>query len=356
MRKNNILNCLLGAALLAGINLNAGNEDRVGQAGASELLINPFARSAGFGSANTAFVRGLEAQFLNVAGTAFTKKSEFVFAHTIWLSGADININSFGFTQAVGADKTGVLGFSVMSMSFGDIPITTVNQPDGGLGNFRPSFTNIGISYAKEFSNSIYGGLAMRTVSQRISDLGALGVCFDAGVQYVTGKDDNLRFGISLRNVGPRMNFSGDGLSFRGTVPETGTNLTVSQRTESFEMPALLNIGVGYIIKLAERQDLSLAANFTSNSFSKDQFMFGAEYSFNKRFMLRGGYMVDTKSKVDGNFANLGRTSALTGPTGGFSVETPINKKSGSTISFDYAYRATNPFAGVHTIGARINL
>ena len=38
----------------------AGNEQRAGQAGASELLINPWARSSGWAGANIAGVRGLE--------------------------------------------------------------------------------------------------------------------------------------------------------------------------------------------------------------------------------------------------------------------------------------------------------
>ena len=62
-------------------------------------------------------------------------------------------ISSFGFSQKVG--ESGVLGFSVMSMDFGDIEITTVELPEGGLGTYSPKFMNIGISYAKIFSNSI---------------------------------------------------------------------------------------------------------------------------------------------------------------------------------------------------------
>ena len=161
---------------------------------------------------------------------SFTKKTELVFAHTNWLGGTGININAFGLTQAVGKEKTGTIGISVMSMNFGDIDVTTESNPEGGIGTFSPNFTNIGFSYAKEFSNSIYGGLAMRTIAQSISDLRAVGVCFDAGVQYITGKKENIRFGISLRNVGPRMKFNGDGLSFRGTIPSTGANITVQQQ------------------------------------------------------------------------------------------------------------------------------
>jgi hypothetical protein len=331
----------------------AGNEDRVGQAGSNELLINPFARSSGWAGANIASVKGIEAMFLNVAGTAFTKKSEFVFAHSRWLNSSDININAFGLTQAVGKDKTGTIGLGIMSVNYGDFNRTTYDQPDGGLGTFSPSSVNIGLSYAKEFSNSIYGGVVVKAVSQSIADITANGVAFDAGIQYVTGKKENLRFGISLRNIGPRMKFAGDGLSFRGSVPATGATLTVEQRAEAFEMPATLYIGAAYNVDINESQKLNFAANFQSNSFSKDNVQLGAEYQFFKMFMLRAGYAFELSSS---NSAYQGiRTSAFTGPTAGFTFESPINKNN-STFGVDYSYRVTNPFGGVHSIGVRINL
>ena len=46
----------------------AGNKDRAGQAGASQLLINPWARSSGWAGANSASVTGLEATYTNIAG------------------------------------------------------------------------------------------------------------------------------------------------------------------------------------------------------------------------------------------------------------------------------------------------
>ena len=51
-------------------------EERVGQAGAFELLINPWARSSGLSGANTASVRGIESVYLNVAGLTGTDKTE----------------------------------------------------------------------------------------------------------------------------------------------------------------------------------------------------------------------------------------------------------------------------------------
>ncbi|MDV7394818.1 hypothetical protein RZS08_25760, partial [Arthrospira platensis SPKY1] len=68
-------------------------------------------------------IKGLEASWSNVGGLAFTKKTDLIFAHTTWLKGTDINIYSFGFSQKV--SESGVLGLAIMSMNFGDIPITT---------------------------------------------------------------------------------------------------------------------------------------------------------------------------------------------------------------------------------------
>src|ERR1051325_10779183 len=80
---------LIMLALLSSLNKHvfAGNEDRAGSAGATELLINPWARSAGWGGVNIAAVTGSESSFLNIAGSAFVKKTEFSFTQTKYLKG-----------------------------------------------------------------------------------------------------------------------------------------------------------------------------------------------------------------------------------------------------------------------------
>ena len=337
--------------------LIAGNPQRAGQAGASELLINPWGRTSGWADANIAGVRGLEGIYSNVAGVAFTEKTELIFAQTSWLqygntmfnaNEAVSNISSFGFSQKVG--ESGTIGLAVMSMDFGEIEITTVDLPDGGIGTYSPKFMNIGISYARIFSNSIYGGVTVKMISEQISNLAANGIALDAGIQYVTGSKDNLKFGISLKNVGPRMSFTGDGLSFRGIVgDEDDYKMTVEQRSSEFELPALLNMGVTYDINL-RRHRLTGAGTFTSNSFQKDQYRLGCEYSYREMFMIRTGYTYE-----DGIRDPSTRTTALRGPSGGFTVELPMGS-SGTTFGLDYSYRHTDPFQGSHTIGARINL
>lgn len=356
-----LLSVVIAYYLLPTVNCFAGNPNRAGSAGASELLINPWARSSGWGEANMASVRGLEAVYSNVAGLAFTKKTEILFAHTRWFRGTGIDINAFGFSQRVG--ETGVLGLGIMSMTFGDIEKTTVDIPEGGIGYFSPTYMNLGLSYSKEFSRSIYGGMTLKVITEKISDVSASGVAFDAGIQYVTGivkgQSDNLKFGISLKNVGPGMSYRGDGLSFREVLSSNQVDMTVEQRSAKYELPSCLNVGVSYDFYLGGSDSLEIspmhritaAINFRSNSFIKDQYMLGVEYGYKSFLMLRVGFTYE-----NGIFKTSERTTVLTGPSAGITFEIPLGKENGTTFGLDYSYRATNPFQGVHTIGARINI
>jgi hypothetical protein len=343
-----ISSIILGFVLVPGYTY-AGNKDRAGEAGAGQLLINPWARSNGLGGSNAASVRGLEAQFLNVAGIAHTRKTELIFSNTTYLKGTGTNIAAFGLTQRLG-ENGGVIGLSVVSFSYGDIPITTVDQPEGGIGTFSPKQSNINISYAKSFSHSIYGGINIKIVSESISNVKASTVAIDAGIQYITGKKKQMKFGVSLKNVGPNMQYSGDGLSFRGFVPGQVNAMTVNQRSASFELPSLIKLGMAYDFELAEKMKLTPSYTFTSNSFTNDQHSVGLRFSFGQILVLRAGYTFESDL-----FDDELRMTAHTGLAAGASVEVPINKEGGG-ISVDYAYQASNPYSGTHSIGIRIHL
>jgi hypothetical protein len=347
----------LPAALLISSVSYGGNPERMGQAGAGQLLINPYARNAGMVGSNSAKVRGLEAQFLNIAGTAFTRKTEVIFNRSAWFQGTDIYINSFGLTQGVG--ETGTLGFGVVAINAGDIEITTEEQPEGGLGTYNPTFYNISFSYAKMFSDNIFGGVNFKLLSEQIPNAAARGLAIDAGIQYHAGKYDQIHIGIALKNWGPKMRYVGDGLSRQALINnQTGSyELTVNNRSGAFELPALVNIGLAYdffLLKdstgISRKHRLSLNATYTSNSFTYDNGLFGFEYAWKEMLMLRAGLYTEK-----GIFSGADRRTAFTGPAAGLTFEVPFGEKR-STIGFDYSYRFTNPFGGTHTFGFRLNI
>lgn len=350
---------LTGSMIAAGFNANAGNPERAGQAGASQLLINPYARSSGWAGANGARIKGLESQYINVAGIASTRKTELMFMRSAWLVGTGININTFGLSQRVG--ETGAIALGIMSINAGKIERTTEDQPEGGLGTFTPRFTNIALSYAKAFSDNISGGITLRVISEGIDNVKAQGVSIDAGIQYHTGKYDQIHLGVALKNIGPKMQYKGDGLSSQRTITSaygTEYQLTINNKSNAFELPALLNISAAYDIYLLKdttgrlkTHRVSVAGNFTSNSFTKDNFLVGLEYGWKEIVMVRAG-MVTEKGIFQGEG---NRTTAFTGPSCGATIEIPFGEKK-STFGIDYSYRFTNPFGGVHSFGARINL
>ena len=334
----------------------AGNKDRSGQAGAAQLLINPWAASSGWGNAGQSRVRSLDAMYCNVAGITSCKHLDINFDYTDWLHGTGVSIASFGVLARVG--ESNVLGLSFMTFSIGEIPITTTENPDPNvLGTFKPNLMNINLAFARSFSNSISGGFNLKIISESIKDMGGVGVALDAGIQYVSGPFDNIHFGITLKNIGPTMKFSGDGLALRVFMESmTSQQFTMVQRADDFELPTQLSIAAAYDFLFAETSRLTIAGNFCSNSFTNDQLTGGLEYGWREMFKVRAGYTWERGIWAKGGVENSDECMNINrGLSAGVSVEVPLSKKEDAMrLAVDYSYRDTYTYGGTHSVGARI--
>jgi hypothetical protein len=229
---------------------------------------------------------------------------------------------------------------------------------------------NLGVSYAKSFSEAIHAGINIKLISETTSDISAMGFAIDAGIQYVTGKQDQFQIGIALKNIGLPMSYKGDGLDFRGYAEGSRLLQTFSNRSQSYEMPALLSLGLSYdflfgnkskvattggsttkekITRENSNHRITLAGSFISNAYSKDQFILGMEYCLMNIFQIRGGYTIEPDMWKN-------NTSIFSGPSCGTSIFIPLGKKVKSRIAIDYGYRFTQQWKGCHSIGARIIL
>ena len=344
-------NKLAAAAMVAALSISsafAGNPQRVGSAGAPELLINPWARSGGWGAVNVATVSGVEATYVNIAGTALTDGTEVGFTNTQWLVGGDISINSAGFVQSVGA--TGALSASFTVLDYGEWEIRNEDNPEGGIGTISPSSASIGLGYSQRFTESIIGGVRLNLYNQTSDNLNVAALTIDAGVQYVAGKRDQMKFGITLKNVGPSVAFEGDGQSITLTVPQTGFTQAYDQRSAEFELPTALSIGGSYDFDFNE-QRLTLAGAFQSNSFESDQYTVGAEYALkNEILMVRSGYTFFNQEDIVTDQNVLGGLSA------GMSVKIPLSGDKKKNLLLNYSYRTTDLFDGIHYMGLNFSL
>lgn len=361
-RLKSIIAIFLLGLLITPESAMAGNPDRQGEAGAYELLLNPWARSAGLNGLVVSSITGVEAMRFNPAGIGRQySNTEVIVSHTQYMVGTGLSMTAGGLGQKIG--KNGAVGLSLMALNFGDIPLTTTSQPMG-ISTFSPSFFNIGLGYShifrdKDGNEKISVGVAVRVVSETLTNASATGVAFDAGVQYVTGQNKQIKFGLALRNIGTKMKFQGDGLAFVGMAPNGTTPLTVEERVAAFELPSLLHIGASYDFWFPGETDsregktnrLSINAMFTANSFARDQYGLGLEYAFREMLMLRAAF------KYEGLMFDTGNAGTISnGFTAGLSVQIPFKKGSSRKIAFDYGFELTKEFAGSHAVSVRIGI
>ena len=335
----------------------AGNKDRVGQSGATELLINPWARSTGVFGLNGSYVGGIEAMRSNIAGLAVDSATEVAVSHGVYLSNTGININNLGLAQPIG--NSAVLGLNIMSMSFGDLTSTDYYNPDG-FGTYHPQLLNVQVGYARQFSTHINAGAGVTYVSEQINNVNALGLAFEGGIQYITGKKDNFHLGVTLRNLGTNMRFTGTGFAQTGTQTQSspGYSVTTNAPSDKFGLPTYLNLGASYDIYLDEhhlmsadsmpRHKLTIMGNFTSNSYINDYLGVGAEYTFRSMFSVRAAY------RYEKGIGDVATTNTMyMGFAGGASVQTRVGAN-GPMLAFDYSYRPTQrPANGVHMFTLR---
>jgi hypothetical protein len=332
----------------------AGNPDRQGEAGAYELLLNPWARSVGLNLMNASYVRGVEAMNLNVAGLGRINRFEVGVGYSAYLQGTGLAVNGLGVATKIG--ENGTLGVNINALTFGKIPVTTNNLPEGTGATFSPTFFNVGLAYSYVFAKKVSIGIIARFLNESVADISASGFSLDAGVQYHTGSEqypDRFKFGISLRNIGTPMRFGGQGLNFQTTNPD-GTQpyqLTYSKQAAKFELPSQLNISAAYDVLPSDKSKLTLVGNFTSNAFTRDEAGAGLEFTFNQLFAIRGGY----KYELGSSPSDVNR-SIQTGVSGGVSLLIPMGKEKDRSISIDYGYVNTRVWDGTHNVALRITL
>ena len=341
-----VVACVL---LLAGMTAFAGNPKQTGTTGASELLIPVGARSTALSGSNIATVSGIDAVYWNPAGGAVLEgNAEAVLSYQNYI--ADLNITYFGALANLG--QIGNLGMTIKAISFGDIEETTVTNPEGTGITYSPSYVTAGLHYSRKFTDRIQFGLNAKVISEKIMSVTATGFGLDLGLQY--RNETGLRLGIVLANFGTTMKFEGSDLEYQTELPGTETGSTpgtFSMVPSEFELPTQLKIGVGYDLNLNDENLLSLTGTYSNNSSFLDQYIVGAEYSFNDMFFLRGSYSIAYKAGLDGEddeFVMQGE-DYLFGPA--FGAGFKLGTSGGFKVKFDYAYQTTEFFDDTQWFG-----
>lgn len=317
-----IVLCLAGYAF-------AGDSARKGTTGADQLLIPVGARGIATGGAFLSTLSGIESIYYNPAGLDVGGRNEAMFSYMDYI--ADINVSYFAAAASLG--DLGSIALSFKSMDFGDIPITTVESPDGTGRNYSPSFLIASLSYSKIITDRISVGANFKMISEEIMNTSASGFGIDFGVQYKF--DSKLSIGASIKNIGSNMQYDGADLQNSTSIPSSTLGSPKGNFeivTESFQIPSYFELSTAYNYNLNEQNNIILGSTYTVNNSLEDILNMGLEYSFLKTFFLRGGYNYQMENSDQAIY--------------GFSVGAGIDYMLAENLKIvvDYAYREIKDF------------
>lgn len=308
-----------------------------------ELLVPITPRTVALGSTLTSgmsTMSGVEALQSNPAALMVNNSTNAMFSRTEYV--ADIGINYFGVAQRFGNNN---IGLTITSWDYGDIPRQTAENPEiDPTLTWDASVLVVGATLARQFTDRISAGVTIKGLSRRIDNVNSNGVAFDAGMTYVVG-ESGLRFGVSLKNFGPQMEFSGDGLDSPLPIsgPDGSGQIAANIDDLGAELPSLLNFGAAYTRQFAGDLTATVLGNFRSNSYDLDNYAAGLELGYQNIFFVRGGLDVNGDPDVTAwEVWNIGAGVNL--------------DMIGNGLAVDYTYRPSDVFSGVNMFAVSFTL
>ncbi len=319
----------------------AGGGKRNGSAGAQELLIPVGSRGLALNGSYISGFTGAEAIYYNPSGIiGGSDNVEVLLSQMNYI--ADLNVSYVAVTSHVG--DLGAIGFSIKSLGFGEIPVTTVENPSGDGSTFKPTYVTIGLTYANNLTDRIRVGATVKLVSEKIVRLSATGIAFDAGVQYSTfGGIDGLCLGVVVKHLGAQMAF--DGADLLRSATEGGTTRgTQFYKIDAagFDLPSQLEIGLSYEGSITNEFSGLITTTFQDNNYLNDEYKVGGELGFLNMFYVRGGYSFIPQATSD--------DEKVFGSTFGAGVKLDAGVK----ITVDYGYRTARLFDANHIFTVKL--
>jgi hypothetical protein len=351
---------LVLAALLAGAvtPARAGSNGRKGTEGAPELSIPVGPRGEALGGAVVGDATGVEAIFWNPAGVGTLAHTEAMFTHTQYF--ADMKLNYVAVASHVG--DFGVLGFAAKVLSVGDVVVTTESAPDGTGEIAQPTFTVLGLTWARQFTDRVTFGLNGNLVTEKILQESATGVAFDFGVQYLTGWR-GLKLGVVMKNFGPSMTFNGPGSEI-STIPPgsdpTSQPRIFSSESASFELPSFFTMGGSVDVMHSPVQRVTVLGALQNNNFQGNSLRGGVEWAYRDLLALRGSYYGSFTGTMDPNTGE--EHSAFTGGDDlytGVALGGGVKVRTGETgrIGVDFTWRPVRQglFSDILDVGVNLS-
>lgn len=273
---------------LSAYGASAGEFNKVGAAGGQFLKIGIGARANAMGGAFGSVSNDLTSIFWNPAGLAEVSSMSADFSYTQWF--ATYSHNFGAIAMPVGDGYTAAL--SVTSLSSGDIPITTVDRPEGTGSNYQVNDMAIGVSFSGFLTDQFSFGVTVKYVQNAFASVSSNGVAFDIGTKYDTGIQ-GIKLGFSMHNLSTQQQYDGTELRDPQKLDESLNQapLDATFIAYPFNLPLIFRAGISSDIIDYDEHKLLASADFVTLTDVPEQFMLGAEYVWDGLLALRAGYL-----------------------------------------------------------------
>ena len=311
---------------------------KTGTTAAKFLSIGIGARANAMGGAFTSVVNDASALYWNPAGAADLTRYEAMFTYTSLYK--DLNINLNYFALIIPAEELGSFGVSVTALDYGDMDVTTEYYPEGTGEKFSAASYAFGLTYARHITDDFTVGATVKYITESIFNSSANGVAIDVGTVFKT-PFFGIKFASIITNYGSKMQITGEDLLIRHDADPSrkGNNESVDAyyKTDKFELPLRLQIGISKDIDFFDGQSLTIAVDATHPNDNSEYVNVGGELSFlDNLISFRGGYKgLFLKDNQEGLTLGAGLDYAL----GIFSV------------GFDYSYQQFKYLSYTHSFG-----
>lgn len=151
------------------------------------------------GGAYTALAEDANALHYNPAGLARIKRSQATFMHNAHIQGLS--------QQYLGYAHPKHFGLSLNYLGFGNVPRTTIANPNSTLGDFGVSHVAVTAGYGYALDDRMSIGVGLKFLRQVIDDVAAQGAAIDLGAIFHVPEVDGFVIGLAIQNMGPSANF-----------------------------------------------------------------------------------------------------------------------------------------------------
>lgn len=260
---------------------------KTGTTAAQVLKINVGPRAIGMGGAFTAVADDISSLYWNPAGSANIETNEAFFNHTALY----LDINHDYAALATNLTGFGTVGAFVSVLSTDDMPVRTVEKPEGTGEFFNYGAIIVGVNYSRYLTENFSIGFNAKYINESIWHMSATGFAIDIGTLYKIPVLNELRIAASISNFGTKMQMEGRDVTQNFPSGAGGGNLiNANLELDKFDLPLMFRFGLSADVIKDQTSRLTTSLDAIHPNDHTEYINSGLEYSWNETVFLRVGY------------------------------------------------------------------